>query len=189
MEASRRNAGRAYTKRARWCIMHHWSSRAGGWGSGDRLKKLLIIVVALLILGALLVAVPLSGQFAGIQYEKRVQMDLLIAAGEAEWLQAEHGGVTTQVVGGNLSRISRVLTPKEAKHLLFPPKLEPEITLTFSNGDVICLSADPDAQDRAIVLLKQNNKTAAFAIEGYQVMKNVADAVSPEGFSEENPLA
>ena len=121
------------------------------------MKKLLIIVVALLILGALLVAVPLSGQFAGM--------------------------------GGNLSRISRVLTPKEAKHLLFPPKLEPEIMLTFSNGDVICLSADPDAQDRAIVLLKQNNKTAAFAIEGYQVMKNVADAVSPEGFSEENPLA
>ena len=56
-------------------------------------------------------------------------------------------------------------------------------------GDVILLSADPDAQDRAVVLLKYNNKTTAFAIEGYQVMKNVAAAVSPEGFSEENPLA
>ena len=64
-----------------------------------------------------------------------------------------------------------------------------KITLTFSNGDVILLSADPDAQDRAVVLLKYNNKTTAFAIEGYQVMKNIAAAVSPEGFSEENPLA
>lgn len=165
------------------------SRKACGAGSVNRLKKLLIVVVVLLIAGALLVAVPLSNQFAGIQYEKRVQMDLLIAAGEGEWLHAEHDGVTTQVVGSNLSRISRVLTPKEAKHLMFAPDLAPEITLTFSNGDVILLSADPDAQDRAVVLLKYNNKTTAFAIEGYQVMKNIAAAVSPEGFSEENPLA
>ena len=153
------------------------------------MKKLLIVVVVLLIAGALLVAVPLSTQFAGIQYEKRVQMDALIAASEGQWLHAEHDGVTTQVVGGNLSRISRVLTPKEAKHLMFAPKLEPQITLTFSNGDVIELAADPDAQDRAIVVLHYNGKKSAFAIEGYQVMKNIATAVSPEGFSEENPLA
>lgn len=149
----------------------------------------MIVVVVLLVAGALLVAVPLSNQFAGIQYEKRVQMDLLIAAGEGEWLRAEHDGVATQVVGGNLSRISRVLTPKEARHLMLEPGLEPQITLTFSNGDVIRLAADPDAQDRAVVVLDCNGKKSAFAIEGYQVMKNIAAAVSPEGFSEENPLA
>ena len=149
----------------------------------------MIVVVVLLVAGALLVAVPLSNQFAGIQYEKRVQMDLLIAAGEGEWLRAEHDGVATQVVGGNLSRISRVLTPKEAKHLMLDPGLAPQITLTFSNGDVIRLAADPDAQDRAVVVLDCNGKKSAFAIEGYQVMKNIAAAVSPEGFSEENPLA
>lgn len=153
------------------------------------MKKLLIVVVALLIAGALLVAVPLSNQFAGIQYEKRVQMDVLIAAGEGGWLRAEHDGVRTQVVGGNLSRISRVLTPKEAKHLMLAPAIKPQITLSFSNGDVIELAADPDAQDRAVVMLHYNGKKSAFAIEGYQVMKNIATAVSPEGFSEENPLA
>lgn len=154
------------------------------------MKKAILggVVAVLLIAGVLMVAVPLMGQFAGIQYEKRVQMDLLIAAGEEEWLYAEQNGVKTQVLGGNLSRISRLLTPSEAKHLMRIPEMEPEITLSFSNGDVIRIASDDAADDRAIVLLDYSGKRTAFAIEGYRVIKNVGTAVSPEGFYDENIL-
>ena len=120
--------------------------------------------------------------------EKRVQMDILIAAGEEEGLRAEQQGVVTRVVGNNLSRISRLLTPSEAEHLMRVPEMEPEITLTFSNGDIIYLAADDGAEDRAIVLLEYGGKRTAFASEGYRVMKNVGVAISPEGFSGENIL-
>lgn len=152
------------------------------------MKKLGILVSALFIAGVLMIAMPLAGRFAGIQYEKRVQMDMLIAAGEEEGLRAEQKGVVTEVVGSNLSRLSRLLTPSEVEHLMRVPEIEAEITLAFSNGDTIYLAADDEAEDRAIVLLEYDGKRMAFAIEGYRVMKNVGVAISPEGFSGENIL-
>ena len=86
----------------------------------------------------------------------------------------------------NADRISRSLTPSEAKRERFVSVEDPEIVLTYANGDVVSLKADPKKEDRALVQLQYEGKKIIVSIEGYRVMRTVAAAISPEGFSGEN---
>lgn len=152
----------------------------------SELKKILIVVGTVFLIGILLVAVPLSGRFDKIQYEKRLEMDALVAAGREDGLRAESGGTVTLVSPMNADRISRSLTPSEAKRERFVSVEDPEIVLTYANGDVVSLKADPKKEDRALVQLQYEGKKIIVSIEGYRVMRTVAAAISPEGFSGEN---
>ena len=152
----------------------------------SELKKILIVVGAVFLIGILLVAVPLSGRFDKIQYKKRLEMDALVAAGREDGLRAESGGIVTLVSPMNADRISRSLTPSEAKRERFVSVEDPEIVLTYANGDVVSLKADPKKEDRALVQLQYEGKKIIVSIEGYRVMRTVAAAISPEGFSGEN---
>ena len=107
------------------------------------MKKILIVVGVVFLIGILLVAVPLSGRFDKIQYEKRLEMDALVAAGREDGLRAESGGTVTLVSPMNADRISRSLTPSEARRERFVSVEDPEIVLTYANGDVVSLKADP----------------------------------------------
>lgn len=152
----------------------------------SELKKILIVVGVVFLIGILLVAVPLSGRFDKIQYEKRLEMDALVAASREDGLRAESGGIVTLVSPMNADRISRSLTPSEAKRERFVSVEDPEIVLTYANGDVVSLKADPKKEDRALVQLQYEGKKIIVSIEGYRVMHTVAAAISPEGFSGEN---
>ena len=136
----------------------------------SELKKILIVVGAVFLIGILLVAVPLSGRFDKIQYEKRLEMDALVAAGREDGLRAESGGIVTLVSPMNADRISRSLTPSEAKRERFVSVEDPEIVLTYANGDVVSLKADPKKEDRALVQLQYEGKKIIVSIEGYRVM-------------------
>ena len=50
----------------------------------------------------------------------------------------------------------------------------------------VVLKADPKKEDRALVQLQYEGKKIIVSIEGYRVMRTVAAAISPEGFSGEN---
>lgn len=152
------------------------------------MKKVLILTGVLLLTGILLVAVPLSNRFSTIQYTKAMEMNALIAGDEDGWLHAQNGGVVTQVTGGNIGRVTRMLTLSQVQRAHFEKKLDAEITLEYSNGDVLYLASDPDAQDRVLIYQVTDGGPATFAIEGYQVMEAVRTAVSPEGFSGANTV-
>lgn len=153
------------------------------------MKKWLIAIGILAVVGIVLIVVPLSNRYASIQYKKQVQMAALIAtSSEQGWLKAEHNGVATNVLGRNVDRINNMLTPTECKRILFAPQLETEITLTFSSGDVITISKYPQHEDCVLVHITGEDGSYNFSIEGYGVMDNVGEAISLEGASNANEL-
>lgn len=153
------------------------------------MKKWLIAVGVLLMVCIALIAIPLNSRYASIRYNKQVQMTALYASSSEEgWLKAEHDGVTTNVLGRNIGRISNMITPTECKHVLFAPDLEAEITLTFSNGDVITISEYPQRVDCVLVHMTGEGGSYNFSIEGYGVIENVGEAISLEGASNANEL-
>lgn len=152
------------------------------------MKKILILTAVLLLAGVLAVALPLNNRFTLIQYQKTLERNALVAAEEDGWLHAQQGECLTNVEGGNISRITRALTPGEAQRIWFASELQNPIILTYSNGDCVRLAADPDAEDRALIQLTSDGSTVSVAIEGYRVMQSVAAAVSPEGFSQPNTV-
>ena len=143
------------------------------------MKKILIVVGAVFLIGILLVAVPLSGRFDKIQYEKRLEMDALVAAGREDGLRAESGGIVTLVSPMNADRISRSLTPSEAKRERFVSVEDPEIVLTYANGDVVSLKADPKKEDRALVQLQYEGKKITFKGQVYRNRTFPKDAFVP----------
>ena len=106
-------------------------------------------------------------------------MDALVAAGREDGLRAESGGIVTLVSPMNADRISRSLTPSEAKRERFVSVEDPEIVLTYANGDVVSLKADPKKEDRALVQLQYEGKKITFKGQVYRNRTFPKDAFVP----------
>ncbi len=152
------------------------------------MKKILIAVLALLAAGVMMIAIPLSGRFAVIQYKRRVEMDALAAEGEDGWLRAERGGVVTLLEGDNIRRVTRLITPIELTRAYSQRQAQEEIRLTYSSGDTLRLLSDAAREDRVLIEFTSGGQDALFALEGRHVLEALEEAVSPEGFSGANTV-
>ncbi len=152
------------------------------------MKKIVIAVVVLLLLGLAGIIMPLSMHYDAVQMEKDMIAHVMSTAEDD--LLASWAGQTTKVTGRNIDRVVSALTPTERKLLFRKPAFTEDnaITLDFPNGaSFLIAELDPEL-DQVVVVYRYKRKIRYLSITGYKTFSWLSRAVSPEGIYNENEL-
>ncbi len=153
------------------------------------MKKFLIPVLVILgiFLATTIFAIYLN--YSKVQYEKDLLFHNLRLEDGGE-LICEYNGMTTRILGGNITRISKVVSVSERRRLFKEPEYNKDeaIYIQFSDGAEYIIAVDESMEDAVFVIYKYKNKEQYYSIQGYNSFDWAQRAVSPEGTSSTNEV-
>lgn len=156
------------------------------------MKKFILIVSALLLVGLILVAIPFSIKYARVRYDNEMTQHLANAdAGKAAG--GEYAGVRTILAQENVHSAARALSRTELTLTLFPPRKsfgEPA-RLIFSDGAEFAVYPAPGEHGKDVVYIdyRFNGRHSVYKLTGYDTLARVVACVSPEGYLAKNKIA
>ncbi|MBN2878305.1 MAG: hypothetical protein JXN65_01625 [Clostridia bacterium] len=153
------------------------------------MKKFLIPVLTILGIFLVTAVFAIYLNYSKVQYDKDLLFHNLRLQDGGE-LICEYNGMTTRILGGNVSRISKVVNVYEKRRLFKEPEYNKDeaIYLTFSDGAEYIIAVDESMDDAVFVIYKYKNKEQYYSIQGYHSFDWAQRAVSPEGTSNPNEV-
>lgn len=145
------------------------------------MKKVLIPLAVIFVLGLGTMIFLLSMNYVQVQYQKDAEAHFMAAA-EGD-VTASYAGQTTIVSADNLGRVWRELTISERKRVFSAPDcdFDTAVVLDFPDGARYAVVPDDAADDAVYICYTDDGKDLWFRVEGYGVMDWMVRAVSPEG--------
>lgn len=145
------------------------------------MKKVLIPLAAIFVIGLGTIIFFLFMNFTRVQYQKDTEAHFM-AAEEGD-VTATYAGQTTLVAPENLNRVFWVLTISARKHVLIKPdcNLDDALVLNFPDDAQYTLALDSSDGNVMYICYTDDGKDQWLRIEGYAAMDWAVRAVSPEG--------
>ncbi len=152
------------------------------------MKKPLIIVLIILLLGIIAIIVPIVLRYDVVQYDKDMQVHAMsLAHGD---LVARYQDVQTLVAAGNSGRIVSALSPVARQRLYKEPPVRHDevIQLTFPSGAHFDVYPSPEDEQLTLVHYRYRSKTRWLSIQKLDTWNWIHQASSPQGLAEPNQL-
>lgn len=136
------------------------------------MKKLVIPVVVLLVLGIAAIIIPLTMRYDYVQYEKNVLAHFM-SCDDDQTPTAEYQGVKTQIPEKQLNRLQWLLTITERQRVFIFPEYDAAaaVTIVFPDDASFTIVEAADAADKVFIFYTYNGKKRCYSVEGYDAFQ------------------
>ena len=136
------------------------------------MKKLIIPVVVLLLLGIAAVAVPIALRYDYVQYEKNVLAHFM-SGDDTQAPTAEYQAEKTQIPEKQMDRLQWLLTITERQRVFIFPDYDAAaaVIVAFPDGALFTIVEAADAPDKVFIFYTYNGKRRCYSVEGYNAFQ------------------